>query len=67
MSETEAKIGGVAAAALLIGYAIYANADTIKQFLIWALIGGSLIAIVVGGIAFYFWQRSTKRSTHPWE
>lgn len=36
---------------------IWANAG------VWVFI----IPAAIGGIAFYFWQRSTKRSAHPWE
>jgi membrane protein DedA with SNARE-associated domain len=67
MSDIEVKLGGFAAAALLIGYAIYSNADAVKQFLAEAFIIGGIAAVVIAAIVFYFWQRSTKRSTHPWD
>ena len=67
MSGMEVKFGGFAAIALLIGYAIYSNADAVKQFLAEAFIIGGIAAAVIAAIVFYFWQRSTKRSAHPWE
>jgi len=63
MEPIVARVGGVAIVLVLISYAIYENADQVKQFLGVVFI----VAVVTAAIVFYFWQRSTKRSAHPWE
>jgi multisubunit Na+/H+ antiporter MnhB subunit len=63
MEPIVARVGGVAIVLVLISYAIYENASEVKQFLGVVF----LVAIVLAAIAFYFWQRSTRRQRHPWE
>jgi len=63
MNDLEKKVGGIAMVVLFIGYAIYQSADAVEHFLVVVFI----IAVVIAGIVFFFWQRSTKRSAHPWE
>ena len=43
------------------------GAIILYHFTIYVLPWLILIAIVIAAIWFYFWQRSTKRSAHPWD
>ncbi len=63
MNDIEYKVGGIAIAVALIAYGIYANADKVLAFLGWV----ALTAVVIAAIWFYFWQRSQRRSEHPWD
>jgi hypothetical protein len=52
---------GVPIALLIIGgFFLY-------HFTIYVLPWIILIAVVVAAIWFFFWQRSTRRSPHPWD
>lgn len=62
MNGAEIKFGGLAIAFGLIGYLIYENIADIMTVVGLIL----LIAAIAGGIFIYFWQRSTRRSEHPW-
>ena len=47
------------AVAIVAGIILYYFVTNILPWLI-------LIAIVIGGIWFFLWSQSTKRSEHPW-
>jgi hypothetical protein len=60
MYEGAEKIAGGIAAVVVLGILAYQFAVNVLPWLI-------LIAVVGAAIFLYFWQRSTRRSPHPWE
>jgi hypothetical protein len=57
----ENKIGLVVTAVVIWGLAIYALYSFAVNFLPWLILN----AVVIDAIGFYFWQRSTRRESHP--
>jgi Flp pilus assembly protein TadB len=53
------KVAGYVMAGVVIIIALIAFAYALP----WLI----LIAAIVGGIWLYFWQRSTRRESHPWD
>ena len=53
------KLAGIAATLIVAGIILY-------NFVIYVLPWLALAAVVIAAIIFYFWQRSTRRSEHPW-
>jgi hypothetical protein len=58
------KIGNyIVFPAVCIGIAVVA----LYHFTIYVLPWLVLIAVVIAAIWFFFWQRTTRRSPHPWD
>jgi cytochrome oxidase assembly protein ShyY1 len=54
------KLAGIAATLIVAGIILY-------NFAIYVLPWLALAAVVIAAIIFYFWQRTTRRSEHPWD
>jgi hypothetical protein len=59
MYDEFGKLAFIAACVIVAGIVLY-------NFTIYVLPWLLLIAAVSAVIFFYFWQRSTRRSDHPW-
>jgi hypothetical protein len=59
MYDELGKIAAVMAIVIVGGIILY-------NFAIYVLPWLLLAALIIGAIWFYFWQRTTRRSEHPW-